>query len=133
MSAADISRKTVVFQVFDWEKISKNEGIGEAQVPLWQLNLAQQTDEWKALHKVTGTKDKVGSLQTALTTALGCPVQPALQHSGRSSLSQSRPDLSSSLPARPSRRSSSRHQTGTLTVRPHTWLPMLLTAPQQRG
>ena len=80
MSAADISRKTVVFQVFDWDKISKNEGIGEAQVPLWQLNLTQQTDEWKALHKVTGTKDKVGPLQTAAnccSTGLSCAAGPA--------------------------------------------------------
>merc|ERR1711892_82050 len=55
----DASRKlTVVFRVFDWDHLSKNDEIGEAQVPLWKLNLSQITDEWKFLHTFTGIKDK---------------------------------------------------------------------------
>jgi len=54
----EIMNKTIVFQVFDWEKIGKEEAIGEAQIPIWQLNLNTETDAWKDLHKVTGTKDK---------------------------------------------------------------------------
>ena len=70
--------KTIVFQVFDWEKLGKAECIGEVimnkntiiqgssinalqkvQIPVWQLNLNSETDAWKDLHKMTGTKDKV--------------------------------------------------------------------------
>jgi len=51
--------KTIVFQVFDSDKISKDDPIGEVQVPVWQLNLNVETDAWKDLQKVTGTKDKV--------------------------------------------------------------------------
>ena len=52
-----------MFQVYDWDKISKTDAIGEVQIPLWKLNLSTETDEWKSLHKVTGTKDKVGHSQ----------------------------------------------------------------------
>ena len=55
-------RKTIVLQVFDWDKITKTDGIGEVQIPLWQLNLATETNEWKALQKMTGTPGKVGFL-----------------------------------------------------------------------
>ena len=70
--------KTIVFQVFDWEKLGKAECMGEVramlivclalnrylsfdkvQIPLWQLNHHVETDAWKDLHKMTGTKDKV--------------------------------------------------------------------------
>ena len=57
---ADVMKKTVVFQVFDWVKLTKTDGIGEVQIPLWQLNLASETNEWKSLHKITGTQGKVG-------------------------------------------------------------------------
>ena len=59
---ADVTKKTIVLQVFDWDKITKTDGIGEVQIPLWQLNLATETNEWKALHKITGTPGKVGSV-----------------------------------------------------------------------
>ena len=62
MPLAEVTKKTIVLQVFDWDKITKTDGIGEVQIPLWQLNLATETNEWKALHKVTGTQGKVGSL-----------------------------------------------------------------------
>merc|ERR1711892_1150002 len=55
----DASKKlTVVFRVYDHDHLSKSDEIGEAQVPLWKLNLSQITDEWKILHKFTGTNDK---------------------------------------------------------------------------
>ena len=57
----DVMKRTVVFQVFDWDKVSKTDGIGEVQIPLWQLNLATETNEWKPLHKITGTQGKVCS------------------------------------------------------------------------
>ena len=32
-----MTKKTIVLQVFDWDKITKTDGIGEVQIPLWQL------------------------------------------------------------------------------------------------
>merc|ERR1711892_384910 len=82
-------------QVFNWDKVSKTDGIGEVQVPLWQLNLSSPTDEWKNLHKLTGTKDK-----------------PVLHHSARTSTSSmprssSQPSLPPTSPPRRTRSSSS--------------------------
>ena len=62
ISRDEAMKKTIVLQVFDWDKITKTDGIGEVQIPLWQLNLATETNEWKALHKITGTPGKVGSV-----------------------------------------------------------------------
>ena len=60
ISHEEVLRKTIVLQVFDWDKITKADGIGEVQIPLWQINLqGNGTDEWKQLHKLTGTKDRV--------------------------------------------------------------------------
>ena len=39
-----------------------NLSFDKVQIPLWQLNLNVQTDAWKDLHKMTGTKDKVKSV-----------------------------------------------------------------------
>ena len=52
----------MVLQVFDWNIFTKTDGIGEVQIPLRQLNLATETNEWKTLHKVTGTQGKVSFL-----------------------------------------------------------------------
>ena len=87
LSLDEVREKTVVFRVFDWDKFSEPDEIGEVgisnfgpvslratsasciiflkhdfsaqvQVPLWLLNLSSTTDEWKHLHKFTGTKEK---------------------------------------------------------------------------
>ena len=59
-------KKTIVLQVFDWDKITKADGIGEVQIPVWQINLqGAGTDEWKQLHKLTGTKDRVSEALTS--------------------------------------------------------------------
>ena len=57
MHLCTVIKQTIVLQV-----LHGNNGIGEVQIPLWQLNLATETNEWKALHKVTGTQGKVGFL-----------------------------------------------------------------------
>ena len=69
ISLDEVKRKTVVFQVFDWDKVSKTDPMGEVQIPLGHLNLPNPTDEWRNLHKITG-KEK-----------------PILMHSIRSSTS----------------------------------------------
>ena len=60
VALTEVIKKTVVLQVWDWDKDSKTDGIGEVQIPLWQLNLATETNEWKPLHKITGDKQSQG-------------------------------------------------------------------------
>jgi len=100
----DITKKTVVFQVFDWDKISKTDCIGEVQIPLWKLNLSVEADEWKTLHKQTGTKDK-----PALQSVRPSSTLPR----GMNSSSSETPSLPVTSPPRRSRsRSSSDERKG---------------------
>jgi len=102
---AEVSKKTVVFQVFDWDKISKTDGIGEVQVPLWQLNLSKPTDEWKNLHTLTGTKDKPVLMQSARSSTAGMSKSTSnlSQHYSHSSMS----DISQPVTSPPRRTRSS--------------------------
>ena len=67
---SDVLKKTVVLQVFDWDKVSKTDSIGEVQSHLWQINLNSEVDEWKSLHKMTGTAGKP-ALQAVRPTVRG--------------------------------------------------------------
>ena len=46
--------------MFDWERFSANDGIGEVQVPLWAPNvdLAEETDRFEEMEKITCDKNK---------------------------------------------------------------------------
>merc|ERR1711892_376056 len=106
----EVMKKTVVFQVFDWDKVSKTDGIGEIQVPLWQLNLSSPTDEWKNLHKITGTKDKPALHHSGRSSTSGAPRSTSnlSQHYSHSSMSDiSQPSLPATSPPRRTRSSSS--------------------------
>jgi len=58
VTAEAAEKLTAVFRVYDWDHLTKNDEIGEVQVPLWKLNLLEVTDEWKVLHEFTGTHEK---------------------------------------------------------------------------
>merc|ERR1711892_921095 len=60
LSPTDVQKKTIVFQVFDWERFSANDGVGEVQVPLWAPNvdLAVETDRFEEMEKITSDKNK---------------------------------------------------------------------------
>ena len=55
----DVTRRTVVLQVWDDDKFSKDDPVGEVQIPLWEMDLYKVNDEWKELQPVTGTAGKV--------------------------------------------------------------------------
>ena len=75
---SSVQKKTIVLRVFDQDKFSKTDPIGEViqrvflyiiykcfctskvQIHLWLVNLSSITNEWKDLHKLSGTKEKVG-------------------------------------------------------------------------
>ena len=46
--------KTLVFGVYDFDRFSKHDQIGESKIPLCQIDLAQTIEEWKELVSVEG-------------------------------------------------------------------------------
>lgn len=51
--------KTLVFAIFDFDRFSKHDQIGEVKVPLCQVDLAQTIEEWKELQSVEGEGGQV--------------------------------------------------------------------------
>lgn len=51
--------KTLVFAIFDFDRFSKHDQIGEVKVPLCQVDLAQTIEEWRELISVEGEGGQV--------------------------------------------------------------------------
>jgi len=51
--------KTLVFAIFDFDRFSKHDQIGEVKIPLCQLDLAQTIEDWKELSSVEGEGGQV--------------------------------------------------------------------------
>jgi hypothetical protein len=51
--------KTLVFAIFDFDRFSKHDQIGEVKIPLCQLDLAQTIEDWKELQSVEGEGGQV--------------------------------------------------------------------------
>lgn len=56
--------KTLVFAIFDFDRFSKHDQIGEVKVPLCQIDLAQTIEEWRELQSVEGEGGQVSSFET---------------------------------------------------------------------
>lgn len=61
MPYADAMNKTLVFAIFDFDRFSKHDQIGEVKVPLCQVDLAQTIEEWRELQSVEGEGGQVRS------------------------------------------------------------------------
>lgn len=59
MPYADAMNKTLVFAIFDFDRFSKHDQIGEVKVPLCQVDLAQTIEEWRELQSVEGEGGQV--------------------------------------------------------------------------
>ena len=46
--------KTLVFAVYDFDRFSKHDAIGELRLPVCQLDLASSKDNWKDLQSIQG-------------------------------------------------------------------------------
>ena len=44
--------KTLVFAIFDYDRFSKHDQIGEVKVPLCMVDLAQTIEEWKDIQSI---------------------------------------------------------------------------------
>nr|CAD7586972.1 unnamed protein product [Timema genevievae] len=51
---AEAMNKTLVFAIFDFDRFSKHDQIGEVKLPLCQVDLAQTIEDWKELQSVEG-------------------------------------------------------------------------------
>lgn len=60
---ADAMNKTLVFAIFDFDRFSKHDQIGEVKVPLCQIDLAQTIEEWRELQSVEGEGGQVRFIQ----------------------------------------------------------------------
>lgn len=52
--------KTLVFAIYDFDRFSKHDQIGEVKVPLCQVDLAQTIEEWAEVTSVEGEGGQVG-------------------------------------------------------------------------
>ncbi|CAL1263509.1 unnamed protein product [Larinioides sclopetarius] len=59
---SEIASKTLVFAVFDFDRFSKHDQIGEVKIPLNTLDLAQTIEEWKELTSVEGEQGQASGL-----------------------------------------------------------------------
>ncbi|XP_037778299.1 synaptotagmin 1-like isoform X6 [Penaeus monodon] len=62
---ADIMSKTLVFGIYDFDRFSKHDQIGEVKIPLCQVDLAQTIEEWRDLLSVEGDggqENKLGDI-----------------------------------------------------------------------
>jgi synaptotagmin-1 len=59
---ADAMNKTLVFAIFDFDRFSKHDQIGEVKVPLCQIDLAQTIEEWRELISVEGEGGQLGDI-----------------------------------------------------------------------
>ena len=50
----EVMGKTLVFAVYDFDRFSKHDAIGEVRLPVCQLDLASTTDKWKELQSIVG-------------------------------------------------------------------------------
>ncbi|XP_055388079.1 synaptotagmin 1 isoform X2 [Condylostylus longicornis] len=56
---AEAMNKTLVFAIFDFDRFSKHDQIGEVKVPLCTIDLAQTIEEWRELVSVEGEGGQV--------------------------------------------------------------------------
>merc|ERR1719397_265091 len=58
VSPAEVANKTVVLQVFDKDTFSKDDPLGEVQIPLWHTDVYKATETWTELQPMSGVKGK---------------------------------------------------------------------------
>ena len=77
MPYADAMNKTLVFAIFDFDRFSKHDQIGEVKVPLCQVDLAQTIEEWRELQSVEGEGGQVRSSKYLFIWGV-CSMHPGL-------------------------------------------------------
>ena len=55
----DLSSRTLTFAIFDFDRFSRHDQIGEVQVPLGQVDFGKVIQEWRDVCPPAGDNDKV--------------------------------------------------------------------------
>ncbi|VDM71051.1 unnamed protein product [Strongylus vulgaris] len=56
----EITAKTLVFAVYDFDRFSKHDQIGQVLIPLGKIDLGQVIEEWKDIAPPPDDKEAVG-------------------------------------------------------------------------
>ncbi|XP_023223166.1 synaptotagmin 1-like isoform X2 [Centruroides sculpturatus] len=59
---SEITSKDLVFAIFDFDRFSKHDQIGEVKIPLGTVDLAQTIEEWRDLTSVEGEQGQLGDI-----------------------------------------------------------------------
>jgi len=59
---ADAMGKTLVFSIYDFDRFSKHDQIGEVKLPLCMVDLAQTIEEWGEITSLEGDDGKLGDI-----------------------------------------------------------------------
>ena len=59
---AEITTKTLVFAVFDFDRFGKHDQIGEVKIPMNTIDLAQTIEEWRDLTSADNDKEVLGDI-----------------------------------------------------------------------
>ena len=55
----DLTGRTLMFAIYDFDRFSRHDQIGEVQVPLGQVDLGKVVQEWRDVSPPAGDSDKV--------------------------------------------------------------------------
>lgn len=56
---ADIASRTLVFNIYDFDRFSKHDHIGQLKVPLNSIDLGRVVEEWREIQPPDSSDDKV--------------------------------------------------------------------------
>lgn len=62
LAYGDISGKTLVFAIYDFDRFSRHDQIGEVHVPLGQVDLGKVIQEWRDVNPPAGEKENENKL-----------------------------------------------------------------------
>ncbi|RNA27901.1 synaptotagmin 1 isoform X1 [Brachionus plicatilis] len=62
LAYGDISGKTLVFAIYDFDRFSRHDQIGEVHVPLGQVDLGKVIQEWRDIQPPAGDKENENKL-----------------------------------------------------------------------
>ena len=64
MPFAEVGSKTLVFAIYDFDRFSKHDQIGQVQVPLNSVDLGRVVEEWRDVTGPDNENEKVRCIST---------------------------------------------------------------------